>query len=94
MSGCHRCGTDVARDTVGVRDVCDRCHAYLHCCLNCDFYEPGAHNDCREPNTEVVADKEDGNFCDYFHLAAVSRAPRSQAGDARAKLEELFRKGK
>ncbi len=76
MSGaCHRCGAEVG--AVGVRDVCDRCSAYLHCCRNCEFYEPGAHNDCREPNVEVVADKEQGNFCDFFRLLS---APRAAAG--------------
>jgi hypothetical protein len=78
MSGaCHRCSAEVGVSAVGVRDVCERCSAYLHCCRNCEFYEPGVHNDCREPNAEVVADKEQGNFCDYFRL---SFAPGAAAG--------------
>jgi hypothetical protein len=75
MSGaCHRCSAEVGVSAVGVRDVCERCSAYLHCCRNCGFYEPGVHNDCREPNAEVVADKEQGNFCDFFRLGSVPRA--------------------
>ena len=99
-SACHRCGAEVGARVVGVRDVCERCGAYLHCCRNCEFYEPGAHSDCREPNAEVVADKEQGNFCEYFRL---SPAPRGAAGsvgcssfhlasDARNQLDALFRK--
>jgi hypothetical protein len=79
MSGvCHRCGAEVGVSAVGVRDVCEHCSAYLHCCGNCEFYEPGVHNDCREPNAEVVADKEQGNFCDFFRLS-----PAPSGGDRR-----------
>ena len=89
---CQRCGAEVAESAVGVRDVCERCRAYLHCCRNCEFYEPGAHNDCREPNAEVVADKEQGNFCEYFRLSSAPRTTGSLASDARTKLDALFRK--
>ena len=81
MSGaCHRCGACVDLDPVGVRDVCDRCSGYFHCCRNCEFYEPGVHNDCREPNAEVVADKEQGNFCDFFRLGSAPRVANLSAG--------------
>jgi len=92
MKGCHRCGAEVTLDRVGARDVCERCNAYLHCCRNCEFYEVGVHNDCREPNSEVVADKEEGNFCDYFRLGSAPRAGQAGRSDARARLEGLFRK--
>jgi hypothetical protein len=84
MNGaCHRCGAEFGVSAVGVRDVCERCRAYLHCCRNCEFYEPGAHNDCREPNAEAVADKEQGNFCDFFCLSSAPRAAASAAGRSR-----------
>src|SRR2546428_795686 len=47
---CQGCGTVADVERVGTRDVGARCTAYLHCCRNCAFYEPGLHNDCREPN--------------------------------------------
>jgi hypothetical protein len=87
-----------------VRDVCEQCNAFLHCCRNCEFYERGAHNDCREANAEMVADKESGNFCDFFRLSSASRGgnrdqpersatPSSRsASEARSKLEALFGK--
>ena len=88
---CYQCRTPVDRDRVGVRDVCPRCSAYLHCCRNCDFYLPGASNDCREPNAPRVADKEQGNFCDYFRPAPSGRVPTTEdKPDARARLEKLF----
>lgn len=92
MSACHRCGAEIRLERVGVRDVCERCRAYLHCCRNCEFHEPGASNECREPNGEAVADREAGNFCDYFRLRAAARPAASKPGIARAELEKLFRK--
>ena len=93
MKLCHCCEAEVTLESVGARDVCEQCRAYLHCCRNCAFFEPGAHNDCHEPNAELVADKEQGNFCDYFHFAGTGkRLPAAPAGDARAKLDALFGK--
>ena len=93
MTGrCHRCGAAVSMERIGARDVCERCQAYLHCCLNCDFHEPGAHNDCREPSAEPVADKAQGNFCDFFRLAALAARAPAGRDQARAQLDRLFRR--
>jgi hypothetical protein len=91
---CHRCNRPVDGEKVGVRDVCPHCTAWLHCCRNCEMYAPGAHADCREPNAQVVADKEQGNFCDWFRPASRAAAAPSAdpAADARARLDQLFRK--
>ena len=76
-----------------VRAVCPRCSAFLHCCRNCDFYAPGLANDCREPRAERVADKEQGNFCDWFRPGARGRpADAPSSASARAALDALFKK--
>jgi hypothetical protein len=87
---CHRCGTAVAGERVGVRAVCERCSAYLHCCRNCDFYAPGVANDCREPTAERVADKEQGNFCDHFRPPPAARTATDPTQTTRAQLAALF----
>ena len=92
MIACHACGAAIALEKIGARDICERCSAYLHACRQCDFYEPGAHNDCRESNAEIVADKEAGNFCDYFRVGAARKPDKATGGDARDQLERLFRK--
>ena len=88
---CHRCGTPFEGERVPVRGVCSRCAAFLHCCRNCDHYVFGLANDCREPQAERVADKEQGNFCDWFRPATATRAATgTSAGRARTALDALF----
>jgi hypothetical protein len=89
--GCGRAFPSTA--TIGRHDVCPDCGVDLHSCVQCEFYEPTASNQCREPQAERVGDKEQSNFCEFFRL---SRRPgggkTTQTDDARAKLEALFRK--
>ena len=90
MTGaCHRCGRQFTVERVGVRATC-ACGAWLHCCLACAFHEPGRANDCREPRAELVPDKEQTNFCDWFRPMAP--ATPQPSGTARAELEALFAK--
>ena len=42
------------------------CHAHLHVCKQCEFFDPQRANQCREPVAEFVQDKERANFCGYF----------------------------
>ena len=94
---CHQCGQGVgAMERIGRRDACIQCGADLHCCLNCTFFEPTRHNQCREPQAERQVDKEAGNFCEYFSFQA---GPRSGAAGrpkdgARSRLDALFAKKK
>lgn len=95
MKRCHRCGKEiVAEGTTSRRDTCPFCHADLHCCFQCAFYDPGAYNQCREPQAERVLEKERSNFCDYFRFADAPVRPASGGGTEKAKekLEALFRK--
>ncbi len=90
---CHHCDHDIgAVERVGRRDTCLHCGRDLHCCLNCAFYEPTQHNQCREPQAERQVEKEAGNFCEYFTFH-IGRRGRAATGDkARARLEALFAK--
>jgi hypothetical protein len=91
MRICHHCGRDIgAIERVGRRDTCLCCDADLHCCRNCEFFDPQSHNQCREPQAERQVDKECGNFCDYFSFAEAKAAAAAGAKDARTALDELF----
>lgn len=93
---CFSCQTTkqlTGGERVGFRDTCDACHADLHVCMNCAFYDAGAYNECREPQAERVLDKERTNRCDYFAPANASRgAVASDKAKQRAALDALFKK--
>ncbi len=90
---CWHCGASLAAIPlpIGRREECPHCSSSLHVCRMCDFYEPGASKDCREPMADEVVDKEAANFCDYFRPAAgLGPGTDQEAAAARAKLDALF----
>jgi len=92
---CHACQTRIplaSGDSVGFRDVCDRCRADLHVCLNCTHSDPSAYNECREPNAERVLDRDRANRCDYFRPLSEAGAADPDRDRALSDLERLFRK--
>jgi hypothetical protein len=92
---CYSCGAKIELEgKPGRRDTCPKCSAYLHCCLNCRFYDVNAHHQCREPQAEFVPDKAMGNFCEYFEATVVREKAKAidRAAEARKKLDDLFKK--
>jgi len=93
---CFACETPVelaAGERVGFRDSCSRCSADLHVCRNCAHHDPGAYNECREPNTERVGDRERANRCDWFSPGeGGGGVVASQRQGALSDLDALFKK--
>jgi hypothetical protein len=83
---CARCKKAISVEGRPPRGAtCPHCGAYLHSCVNCAFYCPGRHNDCREPQADYVNDKRAANFCDYFRFGeAVSDVTGSETPGARS----------
>lgn len=93
MPSCFSCGKDfVVVERVGRGESCTHCGADLHCCRNCEFYDPAAYNDCREPAAERVVEKDRSNFCDMFQIATQREKQKKVADDTKKKLEEMFKK--
>ena len=89
---CFSCGTEnEVVDKVGRRDECSKCMADLHACKNCRFYDPSAYNECKETSADVVREKEESNFCDYFEPGSGS-FEKSNKDDLLAQAEALFGK--
>ena len=95
---CCKCGEAIPLETgqkVYQRDTCPKCDADLHCCQNCRFYDPSAHNQCRETQAEWVRYKDEANHCDCFEpLPSTGRRAgtgSSSAGNARKKFDDLFK---
>ena len=91
---CWKCGTSLADYTLPLRrlEECRACHAELHVCRMCEFYDTGKAKHCRETIAEEVKDKQCANFCDYFKPTPSAYQPGtlSAADKARAELEALF----
>jgi hypothetical protein len=90
MKRCARCQDEVTLDRVVRSSTCRGCGAYLHSCVNCRFYSPGRHNDCSEPQAELVSDKTGANFCDFFVMADRDSPGRERGSEARKRFDELF----
>jgi hypothetical protein len=100
MKTCHRCGREIRLlAKLGRTDGCPYCSSDLKCCQNCRFFDPGANNQCREPQAEWCPEKEKANFCEFFEFREVSPLSQpgmggtksSQAG-ARLAFDHLFTK--
>lgn len=92
---CYKCSREIALDERPRRqDICPDCSAYLHVCLNCRFYDVKAPNQCREPMSVPVKDKDIGNVCHYFEPSNEKPDIQSKRkmDDSRQKLEDLFKK--
>jgi len=95
MKSCHRCGRELRIGVEVARtDSCPHCYSDLKCCLNCRLHDPGAHNQCREPQAEWQTDKDKANFCEFFDFREISSlgqpGGRSGPDDARAAFDALF----
>lgn len=96
MKTCHHCSAvwdgGTAKRQPGFKDACAQCGAYLHCCLNCRFYDPTKHNQCHIPTTEFVADKRHMNYCEDFEFrdGAEGDDRPDEADAARKALDDVF----
>lgn len=93
---CFACDVSIdlaAGERVGFRDCCHRCGGDLHVCRNCQHHDPNAANECREPNTEWVSDRERANHCEYFAPSDRGGGEAAQeAAAAKSQLDALFKK--
>ena len=90
---CWHCGHALTALDYGRELVCPNCSRATHACKNCRYYQPGLHNDCREPVAEDVTNKERANFCDYFepHNGAYAGEATNSAEQLRQDAEDLFK---
>lgn len=90
---CFHCGNEITYvDRVGIRAECDKCHSDAHVCKNCAHYDPKVYNECREPQAEVVREKERANVCDYFSPGAGAGGNAKSKEDLVSAAEALFKK--
>jgi hypothetical protein len=91
---CWKCGHSLASLTLPLRrlEECPQCHAELHVCRLCEWYDTRVAKSCREPIADEVKNKDRANFCDYFKPRAGAYQARDvgAAVSARSQLDALF----
>jgi hypothetical protein len=86
---CWRCGASVEglpQPLARLAD-CPACHADLHVCRMCVFFDRGVARSCREPIADEVQDKDRANFCGYFKARPHAYRPADTAASAAARME-------
>ena len=93
MAACHACGSVFEiSERVGFRATCEQCGADLHVCLNCRFHDPRVSCACREPEAELVVEKDRSNRCDWYQAGREAESGKTDEGAEREGLDVLFRK--
>jgi len=91
---CWKCGNELPENMLPIRrtDACKRCHAELHVCKICEFYDPHVSDSCREPIADSVSNKERANFCGYFKPKPSAYEPTDSQAQSAAQdqLDKLF----
>ena len=90
---CAACGATVQAN-INPDAVCEKCHASLHTCRMCTFFDPGARFECRKPIASKIVNKSARNECDLFAARTVVERETSSGGptDARQAFANLFKK--
>lgn len=92
MSVCYHCGEMLPEGKIGRTEECRRCGRPLHVCRNCLFYDRTVSGRCREEAAEIVADKEQANFCEYFRPGESAFRKTEPTDEVRRRFDSLFRK--
>ena len=96
VSVCRFCSEELPEGKIFRTSLCPSCGNAVKVCLNCSFYTPGAHWDCRETIPEAVREKDKANFCDYFVVATGKSNSRGagkikkKSDNARNQFDNLF----
>lgn len=87
-ANCYKCGKDLGDmpKRLSPKETCPFCLAYLHCCKNCIYYQPGLANDCKIPGTDPISDREGCNYCDEFSLKGTFTPPKPPGEDPFSRL--------
>ena len=93
---CHYCKQDI--EVSPKIDCCPSCGSSLHSCFNCEHYDEKTANQCKEPNAELVINKEKENACPFFTLKTKSKVlklnkhEQKPASSLLEEAEALFKK--
>ena len=94
---CAACGAP-APATIRQDSDCPKCHADLHTCRLCTYFDPGARFECRKTISARIVNKNARNTCELFEARTVveretsSGTPSGTSSGARQAFANLFKK--
>ena len=90
---CQHCGwAYTLTGQPGRSERCPDCNADLRVCLNCISYDARAAQQCRDRRAEPVAEKDSGNFCEYFEFIKRAFSPKTEVSSRESAAREQFKK--
>lgn len=90
---CFSCGKLMSfPERVGLREECPQCKADVHVCKNCEFHDPKIYNECREPQSDPIRERDRANRCDFFRPKTDGASAGDKAAAMKAAAEALFKK--
>lgn len=95
MIQCHKCLVELdlnIHQSISRAEECPQCGANIRCCLMCIHYDTTRYNECREPISQRITDKEKPNFCDHYRISTEERTAKTSKNDLLAAAEALFKK--
>ena len=89
---CHRCG-HVTDGSVLSSARCAKCASPLHCCAQCESFNPAARFECMQSITARVAPKDALNVCDLFEARTTVERETGSARQSttRSAFDDLFK---
>jgi hypothetical protein len=89
---CHRCG-HLVNTVILVNTACAKCGVSLHCCAQCDSFDPGARYECMQPITARVTPKDAFTTCQHFEARATVERETGSAKQttSRSAFDDLFK---
>jgi len=92
-SKCSACGAKTPAN-ISFESSCPKCHADLHSCRQCTYFDPGARFECGKPIAARIMNKHARNECELFAARIVVERETSSGSptDARQAFANLFKK--
>ena len=91
---CWNCGESLAAlpQPISRHNQCPKCFEDLHCCRLCIHFDPQNASRCFDDRAEPPMQKENANFCEYWHgnNNAFKPTHKTSGSEAKAKLNALF----
>ena len=89
---CHRCGA-LVNTAVLVTTTCVKCNNALHCCAQCDSFNPASRYECMQTISARITPKDALNACELFEARATVERETGSArqSTSRSAFDDLFK---